>query len=113
MSLDLYLNGAECPTCKTKLESDISFNFTYNLGPMWRAALGKDDEGLIEIEGMSGRDAALKIKPVFQELVAHPEKYELLNPKNGWGTYEGLIKALSALLLVCKENPEMIWGACR
>ena len=36
----------------------------------------------------------------------NPEAFKKLNPKNGWGTYEGLVDFVRAYLNACKEYPD-------
>lgn len=38
-------------------------------------------------------------------LKADPEKFKALNPKNGWGDYNGLVAFVEAYLEACKANP--------
>jgi len=34
-----------------------------------------------------------------------PEKYKLLNPSNGWGSYEGALEFLQNVLVACTTHP--------
>ena len=39
-------------------------------------------------------------------LVSKPAKFKLLNPANGWGSYDGLVKFVAEYLEACKLNPD-------
>jgi hypothetical protein len=110
MSLDLWMESPLCEKCGHH-DSGESFNCTYNLGDMWREVY--PGEGLVEIEGMSGRVAELKVKVALDALKSDPERFEKLNPANGWGSYEGFVRFLENILGYCKEKPDWIWVAGR
>lgn len=38
-------------------------------------------------------------------LTAEPERFEKLNPENGWGDYESLVRFVRRYLAACVENP--------
>jgi hypothetical protein len=38
-------------------------------------------------------------------MIEHAEEYELLNPDNGWGDYEGAVYFLKDILDACKNYP--------
>ncbi len=48
--------------------------------------------------------------PILREglakLEADPEKYKALNPTNGWGSYDGLLKFVRKYLAACEESPD-------
>jgi hypothetical protein len=100
MSLDVYL-------LETKPCEIYSANITHNLNKMAEKAgiyhhLWRPDEIGIEKAGQL-------IEPLTKGLdllKKHPEQFREFNPKNGWGTYEGLVKFVKAYLDACKENPE-------
>ena len=39
-------------------------------------------------------------------LKSDPERFKKLNPKNGWGSYYGLIKFVQDYIEACKKNPD-------
>jgi len=43
-------------------------------------------------------------------LMEKPERFKKLNPKNGWGDYEGFVKVVRKYLSACKTYPDAkIW----
>ena len=71
-------------------------NATYNLSPMFYKAFGK--EGIRGLNNKSGLECEPLIKKALVEMKTNQAEYELLNPKNGWGNYEGAIDLLVNLL---------------
>jgi hypothetical protein len=88
----------------------FSVNITHNLGAMARAA------GIYEclwhpeklVEGLDPRasDIVPHLLAGILELLRDPEKYKALNPKNGWGDYEGLLQFAKEVLQACLDNPD-------
>src|SRR6185312_1289846 len=84
-----------------------SANITHNLSTMAEAAgiykyLWRPDEIGIET-------AKQLIEPLIegiQRLKSDPEKYKELNPENGWGNYEGLVKFAEDSLCACTLHPD-------
>lgn len=99
MSLDIYL--------VTNEEVYVfDYNITHNLGKMASAA------GLYEVmwdaveQGYIYADQVVSIlEKGIVELVCNKEYYESMNPENGWGSYDGLLKFAGKYLNACKENP--------
>lgn len=79
-------------------------NITYNLAPMYYKCIDIDG-GLKALNGMKCRDAIPVLNRAIDDLIENKEEYEKLNPKNGWGSYEGLLKSLKSLRIACLENP--------
>lgn len=82
-------------------------NITHNLGKMADAAghyepLWRPDEMAIT----KAKELIAPIEVGLEMLRADPEKYKALNPSNGWGSYEGLVKFAAAYLQACKDYPE-------
>jgi hypothetical protein len=84
-----------------------SANITHNLNTMAEAA------GIYEClwrpEEIGITLAAQLIDPLshgLQELCRDPERFLPLNPPNGWGDYEGLVKFVEKYLLACIKYPE-------
>jgi len=84
-------------------------NITHNLNNMARLAgiyvhLWRPEE--IEIT-----EASELIEPLregLHQLKLFPAKYKVLNPENGWGTYEGFVTFVENYLNACYEYPEAI-----
>jgi hypothetical protein len=84
-----------------------SANITHNLNTMAEAA------GIYEClwrpEEIGITLAAQLIDPLLsglRELQDHEERFLPLNPPNGWGDYEGLVKFVEKYLLACIKYPE-------
>lgn len=95
MSADIYVSA-------TKRVRIASVNITYNLGPMLREA-GMDFEDFTRLESAA---LVARLRFTIAELASRPDRYRMLNPPNGWGSYDGLLKALGEVLaaLIDPEN---------
>lgn len=82
-------------------------NITYNLAKMYYKAIDKD-LGLKKLKGMNCKDALPIIEKAIKDMVENKEEYEKLNPSNGWGSYEGLLKDFREIRNVCEDNPDGI-----
>lgn len=112
MSLDVYL------TKTVEFESDDETVYhayiTHNLTAM------ADKAGLYEMlwrpDEVGISKAADLIEPLGEGLArleANPDGYRELNPKNGWGSYEGLVRFTRDYLDACKQYPDADVYACR
>lgn len=89
-------------------------NITHNLGAMAREAgvylaLWRPDEVGITT-------AAQLIEPLragLETLEGDPERFKKFNPKNGWGSYDGLVSFVRNYLAACIEHPGATVRACR
>lgn len=79
-------------------------NITYNLAPMYYKCIDING-GLKALNGMKCKDAIPVLNRAIDDLIENKEEYEKLNPENGWGSYEGLLKSLKSLRIACLENP--------
>jgi hypothetical protein len=77
------------------------WNYTSNCGPMWRAA-GADLAGF---DGKPASECATVLRAALTAVRAEPERYEAMNPRNGWGSYASLLPALGELLKLCERHP--------
>ena len=99
MSLDVTLNET--------VETEVYWrNITHNLGTMANAAglytpLWRPEEINLRI----GADLIPFLTEGLAKLKADPDKYKQYNPKNGWGSYEDLVKFVEEYLQACMENP--------
>lgn len=118
MSLDVYLVGeaetVECTCCNcdnrhtySRKREYYSANITHNLAHMAEAAglyaaMWRPDE-------QGWKKAAQIIEPLaagIAKLESDPERFRKMNPANGWGSYEGLLKAARDYLVACREFPD-------
>jgi hypothetical protein len=90
------------------------WNYTHNTNHMIAAAL-KDREDIevppcggslgpwigpawwYELNGKSGPDGAAYLARIIEGLEADPAKYRAMNPDNGWGDYESLVRVLAEM----------------
>ena len=79
-------------------------NITYNLAPMYYKCID-ENLGFKLLDGMKCRDAIPVLNRAIDDLIENKEEYETLNPENGWGSYERLLKSLKSLRIACLENP--------
>lgn len=84
-----------------------SGNITHNLGGMAEAAgiqkhLWRPDELGIKRAG----DLIQSLKAGLDNLRADPAKFEAMNPKNGWGSYTGLVDFVHEYVRQCIKNPD-------
>ena len=107
MSLDVTL-------IETKSEDVFEFNITHNLTEMAKAA------GLYSAMWRPeefGLETASHLIPLLEaglnRLMAKPERFKKLNPENGFGSYEGLLRTVRRYLAACKDHPDAKVWACR
>lgn len=118
MSLDIYLTEAEqtielctCQCCDNEhvrkyFRQIVSFNLTHNLGRMATLAGVYDALWRPDENGIDTAEQMIDIlKGGIEKLQSDPEKYKKLNPSNGWGSYDGLLKVLREYLDACEDNP--------
>lgn len=79
-----------------------SWNYTHNTNGMISAALeavgiGFQGSWYLMLNGLSAAGGAAMLHAIVAELVAHPEKYEPMNPENGWGSYDRVIDVLTSM----------------
>lgn len=112
MSLDLSISSNSCKHCGRGGETEIELNYTYNASPMWHAIYPKD-EGMVQIDGMKGKEAEPKIVYAIYEMKTRKNAMKKLEPDNGWGSYEGFLLFLYKILEACKEYPDSVWRSFR
>lgn len=100
MSLDVYLTA-------TRPTEVFEANVTHNLNAMADAAgiyvaLWRPEEANVT--------KASQLIPLLEDglnrLEASPDEFRKLNPPNGWGDYEGLVRFVRRYLAACRENPD-------
>jgi hypothetical protein len=118
MSLDVYLRGdkvqgtRECSSCGHRHQRDVDLeyfeaNITHNLGRMADAAgiyyhLWRPDEIGVTV-------ASQLIEPLrngLRTLESEPQRFKKLNPDNGWGTYDSLVRFVRKYLRACEDWPD-------
>jgi len=89
-----------------KREEVVWKNITGNVSPMWELA-GIYDE-LYNSDGKKVSDIIEKLEEGVMYMVRNANKFKPLNPKNGWGSYEGAVKWLWDLIHEIKKYPDGI-----
>ena len=82
-------------------------NITHNLNHMADAAglyvfLWRPDECGIE----TAHQLITPLREGLSRLEADPATYEKLNPSNGWGDYDGLLRFVRGYLAACERYPD-------
>lgn len=113
MSLDVYLfrerlisydgGTTQYPDNECVYESNITHNLTemaseaglYNV--LWQPEVEYAEYALQIIPNLEIGLTLLK---------SDPDRFRAFNPKNGWGTYEGLVNFVETYLTACKEYPQ-------
>jgi hypothetical protein len=98
MSLDISINAV-------RPVEIYETNVTYNLSKMYYKCIDKE-KGFKYLHGMSCKKALPIINEAIKDLVNNKKDYEELNPKNGWGSYEGLLQILREMRKVCEDYPD-------
>lgn len=86
-------------TVRKYCPSILDINYTFNVSPMFRLALGGD--GIKQLNDLSRNECIELLQDGIKHMEQNPQIYKKLNPENGWGDYEGaldvLVKILEAL----------------
>lgn len=89
---------------KAKREVSIfEANITYNLADMYYKCVDKE-KGLKLFDEMSCKEALPILQKAIEDLIDNKEEYEKSNPKNGWGSYDLLLRTFKEILKCCEEN---------
>ena len=98
MSLDISINAK-------RIVQIFEGNITYNLAPMYYKCIDKE-KGFEKLNNMSCKDALPIIDTAITDMINNEDEYRKLNPENGCGSYEDLLKQLKEIENCCKNNPD-------
>lgn len=98
MSWDVYVKQVK------EVETEVG-GMTWNVGKMYYEALGIPFR---ELNNMKAKDAKLLLQKAVLDMKSNIEKYDAMNPANGWGSRETALGLLEKLLVVCNEDDEGI-----
>ena len=98
----------------TLLSEVFTTNITHNLTKM--AAEADLYETMWRPDEQGYTRAWQVIEPLSKglaSLIANKTYLEALSPTNGWGSYDGLLKATSQYLKACIDNPDAVINTSR
>lgn len=104
MSADVWL-AIDTGGTETARVTD-TINCTYNLTPMLREA---GFCGWRELLGRAAGESLPLLLDVQRALLADPSRFQGMNPPNGWGTYEGLLRVVADMIAAAGEHPKATW----
>ena len=92
-------------------ETEVAYvgSYTYNVGDMYREALGFS---LGELDGKNACDSLDILDKGIKDMQANPDKYKKMNPENGWGNYEGALEYLLNIRHQCHRYPKCTILVC-
>lgn len=78
------------------------WDYTHNVEPMVVDAIRRSPELFLaddqywyqRLNGATGPDGRAFLAGIVAGLEADPDRYRAMNPPNGWGDYDGLLKVL-------------------
>lgn len=85
-------------------------NYTSNVSGMWADALGYP---LADLDGRLAANAIPDLRRAAWRMANEPDKYQAMNPPNGWGDYEGARNYLVEILEACMNHPKASIGVSR
>ena len=92
------------------LDLDLG-NYTYNCSEMLAKAT-KGKFGLSTLSGMNALEVANILDEAIKEMRNNKEKSAAMNPKNGWGDYDGWLTYLENIAKACRIHPKTILNVC-
>lgn len=100
MSLDITLTAVR-PT--TVFEKNITHNLSLmaNKAGLEQCLWSPEELGIQKAENLIPF-----LEAGLNNLLLDPDYYKTFNPPNGWGSYEGLVKAVTEYLQACQDNPD-------
>lgn len=132
MSYDIYLEAKPCDHCgAAKPEPDLP-NPTYNLTPIFDLALTGEDlpnaatgevavvllgaatdrpRGLRLLNGKTGTESMAMLNAALDRMADERlrDQFLELQPKNGWGDFDGARRTMNELRHAANEYPLNVW----
>jgi hypothetical protein len=97
------------------LEGD--WQYTYNTSRMVYLALDRNEytfderNWIMHLNEMTGAEGAEFLGLVIKEMEGDPEAFRALDPPNGWGDYDGMLRVLKEMHQACLVEWPTIWSA--
>lgn len=129
MSWNAYLSAVTrhsiCGSCGHQLDVPLlteyeveSWNYKHNTSCMIYNVLEKagytlsgDQTWWKHLNGMEGKEGREYLRLIVRGLENHPAICIAMNPSNGWGSYEGLLKILREMRDAVDDEYEYVWSA--
>jgi hypothetical protein len=83
-----------------------SFNYTFNVAEMWYRAV--PTHGIKVIDSMLAGEAYYKLCKIRQYMEENYEQLKMIEPDNGWGTFNGAYDFICKLTLACLDDDEAL-----
>jgi hypothetical protein len=132
MSYDIYLRAEPCPTCKRDGDEPERLDPTYNLTPIFDAALTGESlpnpdvgeagvvlfgektdrpRGLRLLSGRKAKDTIDWLRKAHGHLLDpdQREKFTALEPENKWGTVDGAVWVIAKMIENAEQYPDNVW----
>ena len=114
MSLTVYLSlDVDVGRTKPHHVEFFSANVTHNLTAM------ADEAGIYrhlwhpeQVDVVTASDLIEPLSEGLNWLRSEPERFKKLNPKNGWGDYQGFVQFVVAYLEACEAFPKANVEVC-
>lgn len=84
-------------------------DYTYNVGDMFQKALGFR---LGELDGRVAEGVIETLNTAIKDMKVSSEEYKVMNPENGWGSYEGALGYLMDIRHQCEKHPKCTIRVC-
>lgn len=78
-------------------------NYTWNVAPMFMESVGSTPN---DWDGKSAFDVATICARILRDFELDPEKFQRLNPENGWGSFEGAKAFIAKIKIACEAAPK-------
>lgn len=82
----------------------LDINYTSNVAPMFRLALGKN--GIKQLNDLGREECIELLQDGIKDMEENPETYNKLNPENGWGNYKGALNVFVKILDALQSDEE-------
>ncbi len=80
-------------------------NYTSNVSPMWTEAMVGNNLGDLIEAAETNADLIPMLRLGIANMEDHPDRFRAMNPRNGWGDYEGALAYLRWMLAMCEAVP--------
>jgi hypothetical protein len=77
-------------------------NYTSNVAPIFEAALLHP---LSELDGRRGTEVRAAVSGALRTMEREQERFEAMNPLNGWGDAKGAYTFLMSIYAACERHP--------